>query len=141
MQKSSKEKLSIIKIGKRKTVLQEFNKIYKEWIDWQKEVLKIIDQPYDEQKELDVFKDGREMMEKHKVLQSKTLVFLDNNIVGHGFLKYDREDCRLKIRVRHRLTELNMLKESLKYANNFWIYYLNKIINFVIKLIKRYKCK
>ena len=61
-------------------------------------------------------------MQKHDILQAKTLTFLNNNIKGHGFIiafngnGCDRTDLRLKFRVKHRLKELRILQESLKYA-------------------------
>jgi hypothetical protein len=55
-------------------------------------------------------------------LKGKTLTFINNNIKGHGFIKgfdgksIDRRDLRLSFRVKHRLTELRILKDSLQYA-------------------------
>jgi len=85
-------------------------------------VEQIQDHPYDPNIQLDVFADGEENMQKHEVLQAKTLTFLNNNISGHGFIKgfdgsgCDRTDLRLKVRVKHRFHELRILQSCLKYA-------------------------
>lgn len=69
------------------------------------------------------------MMLKHEVLQAKTLTFLNNNIRGHGFIRgfdgrhIDRTDLRLRIRVEHRLRDLEILRACLQYAKvpeAFW---------------------
>ena len=110
-------------------VVKELTKIIDEWIAWQKEVDQIQDHPYDPNTQLDVFLDGEENMQKHEILQAKTLTFLNNNIHGHGFIKgfddrcCDRTDLRLKIRVKHRLHNLRVLQSCLEYAEvpeSFW---------------------
>ena len=71
----------------------------------------------------EVYADGEENITKHGILQEKTLVFLENNISGHGFIsgrdgtKIDRTDLRLKIRVKHRLDDLEELRACLEYAD------------------------
>jgi len=103
-------------------VINELNSIISEWEEWQVYVGTIQDHPYDRNTQLDVFLDGEENMEKHDILQAKTLTFANNNIKGHGFIvgfdgnECDRTDLRLKIRVKHRLKQLRILRESLKYA-------------------------
>lgn len=96
---------------------------------WQKEVAQIQDHPYDPQTQTDVFADGEENMQKHEILQAKTLTFLNNNIRGHGFIKgfdgraCDRTDLHLPHRVKHRLHQLKILQTSLQYAevpDSFW---------------------
>lgn len=110
-------------------VRNEFERLLAEWEAWAKEVEQIQDQPIPEGLELDIFKDGKENILKHQMLQEKTRVFLDNNIEGHNFIHgfdgnhIDRTDLRLKIRVEHRLTELHTLNAALTYANvaeGFW---------------------
>lgn len=68
-------------------------------------------------------------MGKHAILQVKTFTFVDNNISGHGFIHgrdgrhVDRTDLRLKIRVKHRIQELEELRASIPYAavpDAFW---------------------
>lgn len=101
------------------SVIKRLAKIIKEWEQWSEEVDKIIDQPYDRNTQLDVFADGEDMMQKHEVLQIKTLTFLNKNIRSHGFIMgfddshCDRTDLRLKHRVKHRLQELRILKACL----------------------------
>ena len=62
------------------------------------------------------------MMLRHDVLQARTLTFLNNNIKGHGFIfgfrggHVDRRDLRLKIRVKHRLRDLEVLSACLEWA-------------------------
>ena len=110
-------------------VVQELDKLINEWEKWQKEVAQIKDYPYDSQTKTDVFADGEENMQKHEILQAKTLAFLNNNIKGHGFIigfdgkHCDRTDLRLKHRVKHRLQQLKILQASLQYAqvpDSFW---------------------
>jgi len=115
------QKLEIINTNKD-WVVKELSKLIAEWEVWQISVGKIKDHPYDKNRDTEIFADGEENMEKHDILQSKTLTFLNNNIVGHGFIVgfsgecIDRTDLRLNIRVKHRLKELRILRESLQYA-------------------------
>jgi len=113
----------------RSWVAKELEKLIAEWEEWQMEVATIQDYPYNQQTQLDVFADGEENMNKHDILQTKTLVFLNNNIEGHGFISgldgrgCDRIDLRLSSRVKHRLQELRVLQASLQYAtvpDSFW---------------------
>lgn len=110
-------------------IFRELEKLFAEWEIWQKEILKIVDQPYDANRQSEVFADGEENMYFHEILQAKTLTFLNNNIKGHGFIKgfdgrgCDRTDLRLKIRVKHRIQQLRILLASLQYAKvpeSFW---------------------
>jgi hypothetical protein len=110
-------------------VVKELTKLIDEWVAWQKEVDQIQDHAYDPNTQLDVFADGEENMEKHEILQAKTLTFLNNNIEGHGFIKgfdggsCDRTDLRLQHRVKHRLKQLKILQACLQYAevpDSFW---------------------
>ncbi len=87
------ENLEIIH-PKTRWVIDELEKLIREWEAWQLEVEKIEDHPYDPNTQLDVFKDGRDSMNKHEILQAKTLTFLNNNIKGHGFiLGFDGKQC------------------------------------------------
>jgi hypothetical protein len=113
----------------RAWVATEFEKLYAEWVVWQQQVEAIKDQPYDRKTQSEVFADGEDKMRRHDILQAKTLTFLNNNIKGHGFIRgfdgsrIDRTDLRLRIRVSHRLHELEMLKACLQYAKvpeAFW---------------------
>ena len=113
----------------RAWVVSELEKLYAEWLAWQQQVEGIVDQPYDRNTQSEVFADGEDMMRKHDVLQAKTLTFLNNNIRGHGFIRgfngrgVDRTDLRLRIRVKHRLHNLDMLRAALQYAKvpeSFW---------------------
>ena len=110
-------------------VVKELNTLIDEWEAWQREVAHIEDHPYDPKTRTDVFADGEENMQKHEILQAKTLTFLNNNISGHGFIKgfdgttCDATDLRLIHRVKHRLHELKILRASLQYAevpDSFW---------------------
>ena len=113
----------------RNWVVKELAKIVEEWTAWQQEVAQIRDHPYDPSTQSEVFLDGEKNMQKHEILQAKTLTFLNNNIRGHGFIKgfdgqcCDRTDLRLKIRVKHRLHDLRILQSCLEYAEvpeSFW---------------------
>jgi hypothetical protein len=103
----------------RDWVVSEFEKLYAEWLAWEKQVAGIVDQPYDRNSESAVFADGKDMMLRHEVLQVKTLAFLNNNVRGHGFIRgfngqhIDRTDLRLKIRVEHRMRDLAVLRGAL----------------------------
>jgi hypothetical protein len=105
-------------------VIAELEALYAEWLAWQQEVERITDQPYDHQKQSEVFADGESMMQRHDVLQAKTLTFVSNNVRGHGFIRgfdgrgVDRTDLRLRIRVKHRLHQLEVLRASLRYAKH-----------------------
>jgi len=76
----------------------------------------LVDQPYDRDTESAVFADGRDAMLKHDVLQRKTLTFLSRNISSHGFISgfdgqnVDRTDLKLKVRVEHRLRDLELIR-------------------------------
>ena len=110
-------------------VAEELAKLIKEWEEWQMVVSKIEDQPYDKKRQTEVYADGEENMEMHSVLQMKTITFLDNHTSGHWFIKghegggCDRKDCRLSIRVKHRLRDLREISSSLQYAlqtDSYW---------------------
>ena len=115
------ENLEIINPNKN-WVIKELDALIVEWEEWQSGVAQIEDHPYDHNTQSEVYADGEENMEKHDILQAKTLTFLNNNIKGHGFIKgfdgqgCDRIDLRLSIRVKHRLTQLRILQASIKYA-------------------------
>jgi uncharacterized protein (TIGR02391 family) len=106
----------------RAWVIAQFEKLYEEWAAWKIEVDAIVDKPYDRSTQSEVFADGEDMMLKHDVLQTKTLAFLNNNIKGHNFIHgfdgkhIDRKDLRLKIRVKHRLHDLQVLRACLEWA-------------------------
>ncbi len=117
------------KTARKDWVVAEFQKLLQEWLDWQKAVDAIVDQPYDRERQTEVFADGRDNMDRHSVLLAKTQTFLDNNLSGHWFIVnregngIDRKDLRLKVRVRHRLLELQEMEASLTYAmvpDGFW---------------------
>ena len=110
-------------------VRSEFEKLLREWEEWQVTVSKIEDHPDDKRTHTEVFADGEENMERHEILQAKTLTFLNINIEGHNFIRgfdgehIDRNDLRLNVRVKHRLRDLRILKECLQYADvadGFW---------------------
>ena len=126
----------------RAWVVSEFEKLYAEWVSWQAKVAQIVDQPYDCNTRSEVFADGENNMRKHDVLQTKTLTFLNNNIKGHGFIDgfdgthIDRTDLRLRIRVKHRMHQLDMLRASLKYAKvpeAFWKQKGKELVEILLK--------
>lgn len=72
----------------KKWVVSELDALIEEWRAWQEEVRKIPvppRDPYDPRPD-NVLADGEGNIQKHHVLQEKTLVFLDNNLEGHGFI-------------------------------------------------------
>jgi hypothetical protein len=123
--------------------VSEFEKLYCEWVSWQTEVAQIDNQPFDQNTHTDVFADGEENMLRHEVLQAKTLTFLNNNIKGHGFISgfngkhIDRTDLRLRVRVKHPMHELEMLKASLQYAKVPEAFWKQKGKELVEKLLKK----
>ena len=72
--------------SKKAWVVNELDGLISEWESWQLEVAQIKDHPYDTNTQSNVFADGEENMDKHEILQTKTLTFLNNNIRGHGFI-------------------------------------------------------
>ncbi len=122
------DKLKLIN-PRKQWVKDEISKLIHDWEDWQKYVSSIKDHPYNAQTQLDVFADGVEVMEKHSILQMKTITFLDNNTEGHWFINgrdgngCDRTDLRHSHRVAHRLRELREIEASLEYAlltDSYW---------------------
>jgi hypothetical protein len=108
----------------KKRVTKELDALIDEWHVWQKEVAEIrvpARNPLDPKPD-NILADGEANIQKHNVLQEKTLVFLDNNIEGHGFIygrdgtKIDRTDLRLDIRVKHRVNDLQVLRACIEYA-------------------------
>ncbi len=123
-----REPLALINSNKA-WVFKEIDALISEWNDWQRAVHEIKDQPYDHQTQSAVYADGEANLKKHRILLEKTLVFLDNNISGHGFIygrdgtRIDRDDLRLEIRVKHRIDDLDQLRASLQYAkvpDGYW---------------------
>jgi len=114
----------------RSWVVAELRKLYGEWKSWSLKVGEIEDHPYNKNTEAECFADGRENMHTHRILQTRTLTFLDNNIQGHDFMlsnQYEEpyEDImgRLKSKVPYRVQELEVLMASLEYAlvpDSFW---------------------
>ncbi len=127
----------------RPWVVKELDKLYQDWLAWENEVSQIVDQPYDRSRQSEVFADGEEMMQRHEILQAKTLTFLNNNIKGHGFIKRfdgegcDRTDLRLKYRVKHRLQNLRILLASLEYARVPESYWREKGKELVDKVVNK----
>jgi hypothetical protein len=101
-------------------VIKRLDALIAEWRAWQKEVSEIKDHPYDRLTHSDVYADGEENISKHRILQAKTLEFLQQNTSGHGFItghdgtKIDRTDLRLKFRVQHRIDDLEELRVRLE---------------------------
>jgi len=123
-------------------VVSELEKLYSEWLAWQGHVEQIVDHPYDRNTQSEAFADGEVNLRKHEVLQIKTLTFLNNNIKGHGFIKgfdghrIDRTDARLRVRVKHRVHDLEMLRASLQYAkvpDAFWKQKGKELVEKVLK--------
>ncbi len=122
------EKLTISN-PRKNWVTSELSSLIEQWELWQKNVELIEDHPYNFNTQSEVFADGEENMDKHSILQMKTITFLDNNIDGHWFINgrtehcCDRTDLRLNIRVKHRLKELKEIHASISYAlvtDSFW---------------------
>jgi len=103
-------------------VIHELETLIVEWEEWRTKSEQITDHEYDRNTQAECYADGEENIEQYEILQSKTLTFLNNNLIGHGFItgfdgnSIDRNDLRIKHRVKHRLKELKILQASLKYA-------------------------
>jgi hypothetical protein len=110
-------------------VIKELDALIGEWSAWREEVEEIKDHAFNQMTHGAIYADGEENIKKHRILQEKTLVFLENNMTGHGFIwgrdgtKIDRTDLRLKIRVKHRIDDLDELRACLPYAkvpDGYW---------------------
>ena len=64
----------------RKQILNSLDRLVAEWEVWSQEVDQLADHPYDHKTQSEVFADGESAMQKHEILQSKTLTFLNQNI-------------------------------------------------------------
>jgi hypothetical protein len=117
-----RETLAFTNPNNKARVIKKLDALLGEWRSWEKEVAEIRDHPYNRMIQTDVYADGEENIKKHRILQEKTLVFLENNISSHGFIrgrdgtKIDRTDLRLNIRVKHRIDDLDELRACLQYA-------------------------
>lgn len=106
-------------------VIKQLDALIGEWRSWEKEVDNLPKHPVNrlDPKPFNILADGEENIKKHRILQEKTLVFLENNITGHGFIcgrdgsKIDRTDLPLQFRVKHRMDDLDELRACLQYAN------------------------
>jgi hypothetical protein len=112
----------ILKTPRKNRIIKELDAFISHWRFWATEVSQIIDHPYNRMTQTSVYLDGEENMKRHNHLQERTLAFLNKNIVGHGFIhgqhgeNVDRIDQRLKIRVSHRLNDLDVLRARIDYA-------------------------
>ena len=110
----------------KELVIKRLDAFIAEWRSWQEEVQQLGDDPSDpfDPKPARVLADGEENIKRHRLLQARTLEFLDNNIIGHGFIsgrdgtKIDRTDLRLKIRVKHRIDDLDELRACLEEVSD-----------------------
>ncbi|WP_415888412.1 hypothetical protein ACMXYV_10295 [Neptuniibacter sp. SY11_33] len=124
-------------------VASEFGKLISEWEEWQSDIANIQDHEYDRNTQSSVFLDGEENMEKHSILQMKTITFLDNNFSGHWFIhgrehkNCDRTDLRLSIRVKHRLRDLREMYASIEYAQLTDSYWKQKAKEMIDKLAEQ----
>jgi hypothetical protein len=113
-------------------VYKELDELIAEWRAWQEEVKAIIYPPldrHDPRPLQSIYRDTPESLKRHRILEEKTLVFLDNNIAGHGFghgrdgTRSDSTDLWLKFRVEHRVDDLDELRACLRYAkvpDGYW---------------------
>ncbi|WP_167685700.1 hypothetical protein [Parasedimentitalea denitrificans] len=125
-----KREMLAFKNSNRAWVMAELKKLFDEWEAWAKFVQTIEDHPFDRNTQSEIFADGVENLDKHDILRTKTLTFLDNNIQGHNFMRsneyeepFERTDLRLILRVPHRIKDLKVLLASLEYAlvpDGFW---------------------
>jgi hypothetical protein len=119
---TQREPLAFKNPNNKAAIIKRLDALIAEWRAWQKEVEQLGDDPHDPflPKPGNIGADGEENIEKHRILQAKTLEFLDQTITGHGFIsgrdgtKIDRTDLRLKIRVKHRIADLDELRACLE---------------------------
>jgi hypothetical protein len=124
MSELQRERLAFTNPTKKEWVIKELDTLIGQWRAWQQEVDKLGDDPQNpfDPRPGQILADGQENITKHRILQAKTLEFLEQNITGHGFIRgrdgthVDRTDLRLKFRVKHRLEELDELRACLEYA-------------------------
>lgn len=111
-----------LKTRRKKRIIKELDAFISQWRSWGKDVAQIKDHPYDSMMQSSVYLDGEENIQRHNILQERTLAFLNKNIVGHGFIygqhgeSVDRTDLRLNFRVKHRLYDLDVLRARIEYA-------------------------
>ncbi len=131
MLREAKERVTLAFRNPNKAwVVAELDKLHTEWLAWGEHAKSIPDHVYDKNSKAECFADGEENMHKHDILREKTLVFLDNNIQGHDFMRcqsegrpFEIKSARLRVKVPHRLHELEILKTCLQYAEvpeGFW---------------------
>lgn len=112
-------------------VVQELDKLQKEWLAWLEVVQGLPDSPdYDPNTCTEALKDGWDNLRKHDVLREKTLVFVGNNFSGYAFLfenwkPHPHEDNtgRLATRIPGWLHRLETISASIAYArvsDAFW---------------------
>ena len=112
----------VLKTPRKKRIIKELDAFISQWRSWEKEVAQITDHPYDRMTHSSVYIYGEDNMNHHNILQERTLAFLNKNVAGHGFIygqhgeNVDRTDLRLKIRVKHRLNDLDVLRARIDYA-------------------------
>jgi hypothetical protein len=143
----------VLKTPRKKRIIKELDAFISQWRFWEKEVVQITDHPYDRMTHSSVYIDGEDNMKHHTILQERTLAFLNKNIIGHGFIygqhgeNVDRIDQRLKIRVSHRINDLDVLRASIEYAevpkrweilNKILLYLVNKLLGLAPDFLAKY---
>ncbi|WP_299146014.1 hypothetical protein [uncultured Tateyamaria sp.] len=115
-------------------VSSEVDKLIAEWSEWANFCTMLATEPdspdYNPQTCSEAIKDGRENLQKHKILREKTLVFLRNHFSGSEFIldgwydhPYESVTSRLSDRAPYWLHRLEVLKASMGYfqlPDGFW---------------------
>jgi hypothetical protein len=108
----------------------ELDSIIQEWALWYEETKIIPDHNYDPNRQTIMWMDGEENIRTHQRLVQKTVTFLSNNFKNYEFMwrsrngqLHEQHDCRLQVNAKHRLQELEVIRDSLHYAvvpDGYW---------------------
>ncbi|EIO4060255.1 hypothetical protein LQK59_003222 [Vibrio vulnificus] len=111
-------------------VLSELDSLIKDWSEWYEETKSIPEHDYDPNIQTVMWMDGEENIRKHQRLVQKTVTFLSNNFKNYTFMwrsrngqLYEQHDCRIQVNAKHRLQELEVIRDSGSYAlvpDSYW---------------------
>lgn len=122
---------SLEMINPRKSwVMNELDTLIQEWAEWFEKTKSIPDHEYDPNRETIMWLDGEDNIRSHQRLVQKTITFLSNNFKNYEFMWRSRNgqlseqhDCRLQVNAKHRLQELEVIRDSVHYAvvpDSYW---------------------
>ena len=112
-------------------VVQELDKLRKEWAAWLEFGKGLGDSPdFDPNTCTECIKDGYDNLRKHDMLREKTLVFIGNNFTGYGFLfenwpnaPHEDRTSRIAHKAPGWIQRLDTLVACIEYArvpDSYW---------------------